>query len=40
MGGVSPGIQVEDNYNETKINQCAQPEELLPQHMVTDVLRR
>jgi len=39
MVGVSPGKQVE-NYNETKINQCAQPEELLPQHMVTDVLRR
>jgi len=24
--------QIKNNYNETKINQCAEHEELLPQH--------
>ena len=29
--------QIKNNYNETKINQCAEHEELLPQHTDTDV---
>ena len=38
--GVGSGEEkrAKHNYNETKINQCAQCEEQLPQRTVTDVL--